>query len=104
MKLTVFAKTMKTKEDGRKFRIYLSRLIRKGTGEEVPVKIQWSEGVAIPSTFPIIIEVSKEHAQLSRRPYTDKDGNVCEGYTLWVREYKPTGDVYVDHSLDDFED
>lgn len=103
MKLTVFSKSMKTKEDGRKFRIYLTRLVKK-TGDEVPVRVQWSEGVPVPSTYPIIIEVKKEHAQLSVKKYTDKDGNPAESYTLWVREYTPTGETYVDHSLDDYED
>lgn len=103
MKLTVFSKNMKTK-DSRPFRIYLSRLTRKDTGEEVSVRVQWSEGVPIPSTFPVIIEVKKEHAQLAKKKYEDKDGVLQEGYTLWVREYTPTGEEYVDHSLDDFED
>ena len=103
MKITVFSKNMKTKEDNRTFRIYLSRLTKKN-GEEVPVRVQFSEGVPVPSNCPIIIEVPKEQAQLSLKKYTDKEGQQQESYILWVREYTPTGEKYVDHSLDDFED
>lgn len=102
MRLTVFAKTMKSKED-RKFRVYLSRLT-KTSGEEVPIRIQWGEGVPIPSTFPIIINVEKKNANLSVRKYTDKDGNESLSHTLWVNEYTPTGEEYVDHSLDEYVD
>ena len=102
MKITVFSKSMKTKE-GKSFKIYLSRLTKK-TGEEVPVRVQFSEGLVIPASCPIIIEVPKESAQLSPRKYLDKDGNQAESYTLWVRDYAATGEQYVDHSLDDFED
>ena len=102
MKITVFAKTMKTKE-GKSFKIYLSRLVKK-TGEEVPVRVQFTEGTPLPTVYPVIIEVPKSGAQLSPRKYLDKDGVESESYTLWVREYMPTGEEYVDHSLDDFED
>lgn len=102
MKLTVFSKTMKSKED-RKFKVYLTRL-RKKDGEEVPVRVSWAEGVVIPATFPCVILVDKKDANLSTKSYKDSEGNQGVSYTLWVNDYKPSGEEYVDHSLDDFED
>lgn len=102
MKLTIFSKSMKSKED-RKFKVYLTRL-KKKDGEEVPVRVSWAEGVVIPNAFPCIIIVEKKDANLSQKKYTDSDGNPAYSYTLWVNDYKPSGEEYVDHSLDEYED
>lgn len=102
MKLTIFSKSMKSKED-RKFKVYLTRLKRKD-GEEVPVRVSWAESVVIPSSFPCIIEVEKKNANLSQKKYKDLEGNEGVSYTLWVNEYTLSKEEYVDHSLDDFED
>lgn len=102
MKLTIFSKSMKSKED-RKFKVYLTRLKRKD-GEEVPVRVSWADGVVIPASFPCIILVDKKDANLSQKSYRDADGNLGTSYTLWVNDYSPSGEEYVDHSLDDFAD
>lgn len=102
MKLTIFSKTVKSKED-RKFKVYLTRLTKK-SGEEVPVRVAWVEGVVPPASYPCIILVDKKDANLSTRTYTDAEGAKAQSLTLWISEYTPSGEAYVDHSLDDFED
>ena len=102
MKLTIFSKTMKSKDD-RKFKVYLTRLVKKD-GEEVPVRVAWAEGVVPPASYPCIILVDKKNANLATRTYTDADGAKAQSFTLWVNEYSPSGEAYVDHSLDEFED
>ncbi len=102
MEITVFAKNMKTKE-GRSFRVYLSRLHNNRTGEEDSVRIQFREGLTLPTLFPVIIEVRKEDANLSTRTYTDDKGTQHVNKTLWVNEYRMSPREYVDHSLDDYE-
>ena len=37
------------------------------------------------------------------RKYTDKEGVEPIAKTLWISAWKNSDDVYVDHSLDDFE-
>lgn len=102
MKLTIFSKSMKSKED-RKFKVYLTRL-RNKNGEEVSVRVAWAEGVVIPAQFPCIILVDKKDANLSTRTYKSEDGSTGTSHTLWVNAYTPTTEEYVDHSLDEYED
>lgn len=101
MEITIYAKTKKTAE-GRTFKIYLSRITRKSTGEEVPVRVNFAEGVPLPTLFPVNILVDKKDANLSKKTYKDADGVEHITYNLWVNDYQP-GAPFEDHSLDDFE-
>lgn len=102
MQLTIFAKTKKTAE-GRTFRIYLSRLINKNSGEELPVRVQFREGIPVPSLYPINIIVEKKDANLSTKKFTDDEGKEHVTHTLWVNSYQTSPEPFVDHSLDDYE-
>ncbi len=101
MNLTIYAKTKKTNE-GRSFKIYLTRLTRKSTGEEVPARVNFAEGVPLPTLFPVNIVIERKDANLSEKKYKDADGVEHITYNLWVNDYQP-GEPYEDHSLDDFE-
>lgn len=101
MEITVFSKNMKT-HDGRTFRIYLSKLHNKNTGELDPVRVQFREGVIVPSVCPIIIVVDKEDCNLSIRKYKDESGTEKIQRTLWVSKYTTSDKKYEDHSLDDY--
>lgn len=101
MNLTVYAKTKKTAE-GRTFRIYLSRITRKSTGEEVPVRINFKEGVPLPTVFPVNLIVEKEDANLTVKHYKNDEGEDCTAHNLWIEKYT-MGEPFVDHSLDDYE-
>ena len=101
MKITIFCKNAKSRE-GRSFDIYLSRLTRQTTGEEIPVRVQFSRTCKPPQVFPCIVEVEKSEAHLSTKSYTTESGESRTTYTLWVNAYTLSPEAYVDHSLDDF--
>lgn len=104
MKFAIFAKKRTTKE-GKQFISYIGKLKMK-SGEEVTATIRFAEGIEKPNpaACPMIIEVEKENSNMSTRTYTDADtGEKKTGYTLWAGGWKDTGEVFVDHSLDDFE-
>ena len=100
MKITVFSKKI-TKHDGSKFTGYVTKL-HKIDGSEIYCRVRFREGCSTPHEFPAIIEVKKDYANLVRTHYTndDKEYVIC---TLWITDWKPTDEKYVDHSLDDFE-
>lgn len=101
MNITVYAKTKKTAE-GRTFRIYLSRVHRKSTGEEIPVRVNFKEGVPVPTVFPVNLVVDKKDANLATKHYRDDEGVERTSQTLWIEKYE-MGEPFEDHSLDDFE-
>lgn len=101
MQLDIYSK-LKKGSDGRSFRIYLSRLTRKSDGEQIPVRVCFQEGQALPTSFPCTILVEKSDANLSDKTYTTSDGETRKSYTLWVDKYEP-GPPFEDHSLDDYE-
>lgn len=103
MKITVFKKVRSSK-DGRKFDSYITRLSKKD-GSDVSMSVKFSESCKPPVDFPIILEVEKKDANLSKRRYTDMStGDVKEGLTLWLKKYNVSRETYVDHSLDEYED
>ena len=103
MQITVFKK-VRTSKDGRKFDSYITRLMKKD-GTESSMSVKFSESCKPPVDFPIILEVEKKDANLSKRRYTDMStGEVKEGLTLWIKHYIVSRETYVDHSLDEFED
>lgn len=101
MNLTLYAKTKKTSE-GRTFKIYLSRLINKKTEEEIPVRVNFREGLPLPTIYPCNIVVEKKDANLSTKKYTDEEGHEHISHNLWVNAYQ-MGEPFEDHSLDDYE-
>ena len=99
--LTIFAK-QRTKEDGKKFTSYLTKLTKKD-GTEVQATVKFRETIAPPKDFPCNIIVKRENANLATRKYKREDtGEEAIGYTLWVTTWEK-GSKYVDKSLDDFE-
>lgn len=99
MKVTVFAKRIQ-KKDGTKFTGYVSKL-RRHDGTEDYVRVRFNEGTVLPQSFPAIIEVTG--ANLQTKHITAQDGSEYDRKTLWIKSYTPTGEEYVDHSLDDYE-
>lgn len=101
MKITVFRKMRKTME-GRTFASYLTRLPKKD-GSSLTVSVRFKND-SVPDDFPAVLEVSKKDANLSERVYTTSSGEDRVGYTLWVNAWALSGEEWIDHSLDDFED
>lgn len=100
MKVTVFKKIGKT-HDGRTFDKFVANLEKKdGTKQYVNVRFKDCD---VPKEFPIIIEVVRESANLSKRVTTSEKGDSYTNYTLWVTQYKESSEKYVDHSLDDYQ-
>lgn len=100
MEITIYAKNKKTAE-GRSFRIYLSRLTNKRTGEVVPVRVNFKEGLPLPTVFPVNIVVQKKDANLAETHYRDDEGEERVARSLWVNAYE-MGNPFEDHSLDDY--
>lgn len=103
MRITVFKKNRQT-HDGRKFVVYVSKLKKKdGTEQYVSVKFDQNDNPD-PAKCPVVIDVNKETANLSKRTTVDAvTGEARENFTLWVKEWKESGEKWVDHSLDDYE-
>ena len=100
MKITVFSKKI-TKHDGSKFTGYVTKL-KKKHGTEIYCRVRFHEGCSAPRECPAIIAVNKDHANLIKRHYVNED-KAYDIYTLWITDWNPTEEKYVDHSLDDFE-
>lgn len=99
MKVTVFQKTVKTRE-GRTFNKYVANLEKKdGTRQYVTVKFKDCDA---PRGFPIIIDVPKDFANMSKRTVTRENGDSITNFTLWVNTYSESAEKYVDHSLDEY--
>lgn len=105
MKITLFAKKRTTRE-GKPFSVYVSKLQKKdGTEQYVTVKYSGDDPAKDfrADLCPLIIDVDRASANLSRKKHTDDEGNEYESFTLWVKDYTLSTEKYVDHSLDDFE-
>lgn len=109
MKVLVFAKKRQTK-DGRNFTAYVTKLSRKdGTELTAGVKFREECGAPTADECPCYVEVDKKNANLAtrNREITDEETGEIKDvvqYTLWVSAWERSNEVYVDHSLDDFED
>lgn len=103
MKLTIFAKKRNTKE-GKVFFTYITKM-KKKTGEEITATVKFQEECGNPKAekCPMNIEVDKHDANFNIKTETDEAGEVYTRNTLWVSAWKPSADIYVDHSMDDFE-
>ena len=100
MEITIFAKT-RTALDGRKFTSYISRLPLKAGGERT-VTVKFREDCGAPKSCPCNIIVDRENANVVSYEYTDADGEIKTGYTMWISEWIQ-GSEYVDHSLDEYD-
>lgn len=104
MKVTVFEKTINLK-DGRTFKSYRTRLTKKdGSGVYCGVMFPKDD---TPKTeeFPLVIAFDKKDANISqRKSIKEETGEVFVNNTLWLKKFVRTGEEYVDHSLDEFED
>ena len=103
MKITLFAKTAHSR-DGKAFIRYIGKL-KKKTGDEISVVVRTVSDIPpfVQSKCPYIIEFDKKDANLQSKKYTDRDGNERTSYTLWLKKYTESNEVFVDHSLDDFD-
>lgn len=104
MEITVFAKKRKTKE-GKAFTSYLTKMVRKSTGETVTASVKFREECGSPKleSCPCNIIVDKKNANMSSQEYVREDtGEAAISYTLWVSAWEKGSD-YIDKSLDDFE-
>lgn len=104
MQLSIFAKQSTSKE-GKKYYIYLGRLVNKNTGEEVNVRVKFREDCGQPKVekCPMNILVDKADANLITSTYTVEDtGEQRTRRTLWVSKWSE-GAPYVDHSLDEYD-
>ena len=100
MKITVFSKKI-SKHDGSKFTGYVTKL-KKKDGSEIYCRVRFREGCSAPRECPAIIEVERDHANLVKRHYKNDDKEY-DIYTLWITDWEPTDEKYIDHSLDEFE-
>lgn len=104
MEITVFAKKRKTKE-GKAFTSYLTKLIKKSTGEIITATVKFREECGAPKseTCPCNIIIDKKNANLSSREFEREDtGEMATSYSLWISAWEK-GSEYIDKSLDDFE-
>lgn len=98
--LNVFKKERTTKE-GKKFNAYLTRITNKETGEEISASLKFEDGVSVPKDYPVRIDVI--NGSVSKRKYTDEKTNEEKvGFTVWVRDWKPSDEEYVDNSMDEW--
>ena len=94
-------KKERTSKEGRKFASYLTRLTNKTTHEEVSASVKFEEGVDAPKEFPIRIDVLS--GSVSCKKYQDaRTMEEKDSYTLWIRVWKKSDEVYEDTSLDDW--
>ena len=100
MKITVFSKKV-SKHDGSKFTGYVTKL-KKKDGSEIYCRVRFREGCSAPRECPAIIEVERDHANLVKRHYKNDDKEY-DIYTLWITDWEPADEKYIDHSLDEFE-
>ncbi len=108
MKVLVFAKKRKTRE-GRPFTAYVTRM-KKKDGTEVFATIKFREECGSPKAedCPLYIDVEKSNANMTTKTVevVEEDGEIreTERKTLWITAWKKNPEVYVDTSLDEFED
>lgn len=105
MKIAIFAITRQTK-DGRKYVVYTGRIKSKSTGEQIGCRIKFTEEAREPrpADCPMYINIEKGNANLAKKYYTDEaSAERKTSYTLWVKSWTVDPELYVDHSLDDYE-
>lgn len=102
MKIEIFGKKH-TKEDGKKFYTYLTKL-KKKDGTEVTAQVKFREECGNPKKLPCTIEFDKKDANYNeiKDNYVGEDGIEVPilRRVLWVSNYIEK--EYVDTSMDDF--
>lgn len=100
MVITVFAKTV-TSKNGNQFLRYITKLVDK-TGEEHTMSVKFRKSATTPEKCPCNIVVRKEDCNITKKKYhKNETGEVFESEELWVSKWTP-GEEYVDHSTDNF--
>ena len=104
MKATIFSKRIKM-QNGKSFYINVTSLEKKD-GTKQYMKVMYS-GKDKNKNFdnevcPLIIEFDRSNANVSTQTFTDRNGEIRKSYTLWIKDYTVSDEVFVDHSLDDF--
>ena len=105
MKIAIFASN-KTSKEGRKFTVYTARITSKSTGEQIGVRVKFTDEAGEPKSAdcPLYINIDKGSANLAERTYLDEASQTeRKSYTLWVKSWTVDPEPYVDHSLDDFD-
>ena len=102
MKITLFAKK-RTSNEGKVFYNYLATLVRKSTGETIPVQVKFREacGSPDPHKCPCYIEVNSKDANLSSHTIETDSGSKTVNI-LWVTKWAFAGE-YVDNSMEDID-
>ncbi len=104
MEITIFSKRRETK-DGKKFYAYLTTLTRKN-GDKLTTSVKFSDacGNPRPEECPLNITFTKNNGNLSVKQFVNPEtGESFDSYTLWIKDWKKSDNVWIDHSLDDFE-
>ena len=102
MEITIFAKKVQTK-GGKTFDRFTTRLTKKdGTVVGAVVKTCKGAKAFDGNDCPMNIEIPTGAGSMSKEQYMNRDGIMCDSYTLWVREWSK-GSEYVDTSLDEFD-
>ena len=110
MQLTIFAKKL-TSQDGRTYYKYLTTLKRKVEGgelEDVTTVVKFREDCGAPKgdQCPINIIVEKTDCNYREKleRYTDDAGEeqVYNSKVLWISNWSPSPEKYVDTSMDQF--
>lgn len=102
MKLTLFGKTRLTSE-GKPFLTYLTRMAKKDKSI-VTVQVKFRKECAPPRELPAIIMVNRTDVSMEEKVLHMEEGGDMLSRTLWISAWAPSEEVYVDHSLDDYED
>lgn len=105
MEITVFAKKRQSK-DGRQFFTYITTMVKKdGEPLTTAVKFRESCGQPDPKDCPMNIIVDKKNCNFTQKLLENEEtGQTIVSNTLWITDWAPSSNEYVDHSMDDFED
>ena len=109
MKITIYKKTRTTKPtDGSRpktFNVYITKLTKKN-GEIITATVKPTEELKSEfdriTSFPIVVEFQKKNANLDTRAGENKDGDLIEYHSLWLKKVDDY-EEFIDTSLDDFE-
>ena len=97
IKCTIFAKKMRSEKG--EYRIFITKLPNKVTGEVITARVKFTEGTPEPamSDCPVNVIVYKDKSNLAHYVRNDK-----QYHTLWIGEYEYSSEKFVDTSLDEY--
>ena len=109
MQKVIYAKKRRTHGDennkSREFYTYLTQCVRKSTGETFTAEVKFRMDCGAPKgeDCPLVIEIPKGGANLTKHEFTDSEtGEMRASNTIWISAYTVVG-KYVDTSMDDIE-